>query len=78
MHLDDTRDPATRRVGESLYTSGELLAAEKVLLDAAQAPARGLANPRVREVLISRVQPYLEGLAPDQAAAVPATATLIR
>jgi hypothetical protein len=38
VHLDDTRDPDTRRVGEELFTSTELLAAEKVLLDAAETP----------------------------------------
>ena len=35
VHLDDGRDPERRRVGESLFTSTELLAAEKVLIDAA-------------------------------------------
>ena len=36
VHLDDTREPDRRRIGEALYTSTELLAAEKVLIDAAE------------------------------------------
>ena len=35
VHLDDSREPATRRIGESMYTSVELLAAERVVIDAA-------------------------------------------
>jgi len=41
VHLDDTRDAETRRTGEDLYTSTELLAAEKVLIDAAEARPYG-------------------------------------
>ena len=36
VHLDDTREPERCRVGEALYTSHELLAAERVLIDAAE------------------------------------------
>src|SRR5665647_1294429 len=36
VHLDDNRDPATRRVGEALFTTTELLGAETVLIDAAE------------------------------------------
>ena len=36
VHLDDTRDPELTRVGESLFTSTELLAAEKHLIDATE------------------------------------------
>ena len=35
VHLDDSREPSTRRIGESLFTTPELLGAEKVLIDAA-------------------------------------------
>ncbi len=35
VHLDESREPATRRIGESMYTSVELLAAERVVIDAA-------------------------------------------
>ncbi len=36
VQLDDTREPERRRVGERLFTSTELLAAERVLIDAAE------------------------------------------
>ena len=35
VQLDEGRDPATRRIGEALFTTVELLGAERVLLDAA-------------------------------------------
>lgn len=72
VHLDDTRDPASRRVGESLYTSAELLAAEKVLLDANETDMPALRDERHRRMLVGRLPSYLAGLAPDQAAAVEA------
>lgn len=72
VHLDDTRDPDTRRVGEALYTSAELLAAEKVLLDAAETPAPVPADQLGRRILVGRLPAYLTGLAPDQAAAAQA------
>lgn len=70
VHLDDTRDPGARRVGESLYTTTELLAAEKVLLDAAHDPGPAHLNGHVRRAWMSRLPPHLTRLAPDQAAAL--------
>ncbi|QTE29348.1 MobF family relaxase [Pengzhenrongella sicca] len=76
IQLDDTRDPESRRMGEELYTSVELLEAEKVLLDAAEttgAPRRtsyDLQRPDVQ-----RSMARLEGLAADQRAAVEAILT---
>src|SRR5665647_64501 len=72
VHLDDNRDPATRRVGESLFTTTELLAAEKVLIDAAEA---GGAPHRPAETLGQlqlRTEHHLGGLASDQRAAAEA------
>lgn len=72
VHLDGTRDPDTRRVGENLYTSTELLIAEKVLLDAAEAPARSRMDEQRQRILMGRLQAFLTELAPDQAAAAQA------
>lgn len=69
VHLDDTRDPATRRAGEALYTTTELLGAEKVLIDAAEttgAPHRRFEEFGVIQLLVER---HLGALAPDQRAA---------
>ncbi len=70
VHLDDTRDPERRRVGESLFTSTELLAAEKTLIDATETEGFpfmsrwALDDPR-------RVPHHLlEAMAPDQREAV--------
>ncbi|HEY3548528.1 MAG TPA: MobF family relaxase [Propionicimonas sp.] len=63
VQLDDSPEPSTRRVGESLFTTTELLGAEKVLIDAAETdgfPRRSLTLPADRR----------GGLAPDQGAAV--------
>jgi conjugative relaxase-like TrwC/TraI family protein len=70
VHLDDTRDPATRRVGEELFTSTELLAAEKVLIDAAETagfPGRPVRGPRA-----FGIETHLGALASDQREAVEA------
>jgi conjugative relaxase-like TrwC/TraI family protein len=68
VHLDDTRDPETRRTGEDLYTSTELLAAEKVLIDAAEARPYGTGHgPRGSAPW--RTEPFLVDLAADQRAA---------
>ncbi|MCG2802174.1 MAG: relaxase domain-containing protein [Cellulomonas sp.] len=75
VHLDDDRDPMTRRVGESLYTTTELLGAERVLIDAAETD--GFPN-RSREALRQvqlRAEQHLGGLAPDQRTAVEAVIT---
>ncbi len=48
VQLDDSREPSTRRVGESLFTTTELLGAEKVLIDAAETdgfPRRTMSLP---------------------------------
>ena len=69
VHLDDNRDPATRRAGESLFTSAELLGAEKVLIDASETD--GFPH-RTREALGQlqlRTEHHLGALAPDQRAA---------
>ncbi|WP_225755201.1 MobF family relaxase [Actinotalea sp. Marseille-Q4924] len=75
VHLDANRDPATRRVGESLFTTTELLGAEKVLLDAAETAG---SPHRRREQLghpALRTESRLGGLAPDQRAAAEAVIT---
>src|SRR5450830_1443589 len=75
VHLDDNRDPVTRRVGESLFTTTELLGAEKVLIDATEA---GGAPHRAIESLGQlqlRTKHYLGTLAPDQRAAAEAVIT---
>ncbi|WP_188037165.1 MobF family relaxase [Actinotalea sp. JY-7885] len=75
VHLDDNRDPMTRRVGESLFTSTELLGAEKVLIDAAETtgaphrPAEMLGQPALR------TEHHLGSLAPDQRTAAEAVIT---
>lgn len=75
VHLDDDRDPATRRVGESLYTTTELLGAERVLIDAAESggfPHR----PREALALIQlRAEHHLGAPAPDQRTAAEAVIT---
>ena len=73
VHLDEGRDPDARRVGEALFTTTELLAAEKVLLDAAEArtaPAR-----RRAQFAGAAVGDRFAGLAGDQRAAVEAVCT---
>lgn len=75
VHLDDNRDPMTRRVGESLFTSTELLGAEKALIDAAETtgaphPAGGDAR---RDPAAHRAPPRLPP--PDQRAAAEAVVT---
>src|SRR5665647_1348476 len=72
VHLDDTRDPATRRVGESLFTTTELLAAEKVLIDAAEAGGAPHRPAETRGQLQLRTEHHLGALAPDQRAAAEA------
>jgi hypothetical protein len=75
VHLDDNRDPATRRTGESLFTTTELLGAEKVLIDAAE--SAGFPH-RTREALGQlqlRAEHHLGGLAADQRAAAEAVIT---
>ena len=73
VRLDDTRDPQTRRTGEELFTCVELLAAEKTLIDAAEAtPYRMRPLDEAGRVL---VDPHLAPLASDQRAAVEAVLT---
>jgi len=75
VHLDDNRDPATRRVGESLFTTTELLAAERVLIDAAEtdgAPHRPIESLGLLQL---RTEHHLGALAPDQRAAAEAVIT---
>ncbi len=72
VHLDDSRDPATRRVGESLFTTTELLGAERVLIDAAE--AGGAPHRPIESLgqLPMRTEYHLGALAPDQRAAAQA------
>ena len=74
VQLDDTREPATRRIGEAEFTSVELLGAERVLLDAAEATDYPL-SLRGWEVRALPDAPELAGLTPDQSAAVQAALT---
>jgi conjugative relaxase-like TrwC/TraI family protein/excisionase family DNA binding protein len=78
VHLDDTRDPDTRRVGEDLFTSTELLAAEKVLLDAAETPTPAGLTPLALHDPRYQVDTLLDPLAPDQRAAAQAVLTSAR
>ena len=70
VHLDDARDAERVRVGEALYTSTELLAAERVLIDASESAGA----PTVAKQLVDdphyRVHHQLLRLASDQRAAV--------
>ncbi len=73
VHLDDARDPATRRVGEDLFTTTELLAAEKVLIDAAD--ARSVPAERWARPVDAAAAERIACLAEDQRAAVEAICT---
>jgi len=75
IQLDDNRDPATRRVGEALFTTTELLAAERVLIDAAE--AGGAPHRPIESLgqLSLRTEHHLGALAPDQRAAAEAIIT---
>ena len=74
VHLDEGRDPATRRVGEAVFTSVELLGAERVLLDAAG--STDYPHPsRDWEARALADAPELAGLTSDQATAVRAILT---
>ncbi len=75
VHLDDTRDPERVRVGEALYTSTELLAAEKSLIDASEAPGAAVIDARLIDEPRYRAHHQLTRLAPDQRAAVRAVLT---
>lgn len=75
VHLDDNRDPTTRRVGESLFTSTELLGAEKVLLDAAETIGAPHRPAEMLGVIQLRTEHHLGALAPDQRAAAEAVIT---
>lgn len=77
IQLDDTREPATRRIGEAQFTSVELLGAERVLLDAAEATDFPHAL-RGWEARALPDAPELAGLTPDQSAAVQAALTSTR
>lgn len=75
VHLDDNRDPATRRVGESLYTSTELLGAEKQLIDAAETTGAPHRPAEMLGAIRLRTEHHLGALAPDQRAAAEAIIT---
>jgi conjugative relaxase-like TrwC/TraI family protein len=70
VHLDDTRDPERVRVGEALYTSTELLAAEKVLIDASGSAGAPTVDQQLVDDPRYRLHHQLLRLAPDQRAAV--------
>lgn len=69
VDLDAGRDPVTRRVGETRYTSVEMLGAERVLLDAAAATDYPYALRDVHARML-RTEPRLDSLSADQATAV--------
>ncbi len=75
VHLDDNRDPMTRRVGESLFTSTELLGAEKVLIDAAETTGSPHRPTEMLGAIPLRTERYLGVLAADQRAAAEAVIT---
>lgn len=75
MHLDGSRDPMTRRVGESLFTSTELLGAEKVLIDAAETTGAPHRPAEMLGAIPLRTEHHLGALAPDQRAAAEAVIT---
>ena len=75
VRLDDNRDPMTRRVGESLFTSTELLGAEKALLDAAEATGAPFRPAEMLGVIQLRTEHHLGALAADQRAAAEAVIT---
>ncbi len=68
VHLDAGRDPLTRRAGEALFTSVELLAAERALVEASERPLRGRAPLILGHALTHTAA--LDALAPDQRQAV--------
>ena len=68
VHLDDGREPVTRRVGEALFTSAELLAAERTLVDAAERPIQRR-PPLILDHVLQHTD-ALNALAPDQRDAV--------
>jgi conjugative relaxase-like TrwC/TraI family protein len=78
VHLDDNRDPMTRRVGESLFTSTELLGAEKVLIDAAETTGAPHRPAEMLGAIPLRTEHHLGALAPDQRAAAEAVITSAR
>jgi conjugative relaxase-like TrwC/TraI family protein len=72
VHLDDSSEPSTRRVGESLFTTTELLGAEKILIEAAETggfPRRAMTLPAPPQAVAERGRRVL---ADDQRAAVEA------
>jgi len=75
VHLDDNREPMTRRVGESLFTSTELLGAEKVLIDAAETTGAPHRPAEMLGAIQLRTEHQLGALAPDQRAAAEAVIT---
>ncbi|WP_255596280.1 ATP-dependent RecD-like DNA helicase [Cellulomonas sp. C5510] len=75
VHLDDNRDPMTRRVGESLFTSTELLGAEKALIDAAETTGAPHRPVEMLGAIPLRTEQHLGALAPDQRAAAEAVIT---
>ncbi len=54
VHLEDERDPMTRRVGESLCATTELLDAERVLIDTAE--TEGLPNRSLGVLCLVRLR----------------------
>ena len=75
VHLDDNRDPMTRRVGESLFTSIELLGVEKALIDAAETTGAPHRPPEMLGAIPLRTEHHLGALAHDQRAAAEAVIT---
>jgi conjugative relaxase-like TrwC/TraI family protein len=75
VHLDDDRDPMTRRVGESLYTTTQLLGAEQVLIAAAETGGFPSRSRGALGLVQLRTEHHLGALAPDQRTAAEAVIT---
>lgn len=73
--LDDNRDPMTRRVGESLFTSTELLGAEKVVIETAETIGAPHRPAEMLGAIQLRAERHLGALAADQRAAAEAVIT---
>ncbi|WP_407342265.1 MobF family relaxase [Pengzhenrongella phosphoraccumulans] len=69
VQLDDTRTPESRRVGEDLFTTPQMLGAERVLIDAAEMTG---APAHAADQVPAFARGYLDALAPDQLAAAQA------
>ncbi len=77
VRIDDQVDPERRRVGEAMFTSPELLAAERTLLDAAETDI-GQGIGRFAESRADRQLAEIANLSPDQHEAAKAVLLSLR